>query len=202
MDLAQVKGAILSKATDAELLLRKFKQKISDVNNLIIKVGIPKEVEVSTEAINYSQEKKQIARAGREKMSDVILGTKLNEQKLKQNEEQYVADIAWKNNEGSFSEKIPARAFGSTMIRRYSSKIQKLINKEMKAYTEGQQSLEEAYNRIGLACAGYMKDNLTNGNWQANAPLTIFLKGSRKPLIDTGQMRQSITYIVKDKNSE
>lgn len=193
---------MLSKATDAELLLRKFKQKISDVNNLIIKVGIPKEVEVSTEAMNYSQEKKQIARTERQQMADIILKTNLKGQKEKQTEEQYVADIAWKNDHGSFAEKIPTRPFGSTMISRYSSKIRKLINREMKAYTEGQQSLEKAYNRIGLACAGYMKDNLTNGNWKANAPLTIFLKGSSKPLIDTGQMRQSITYIVKDKNSE
>ena len=52
-----------------------------------------------------------------------------------------------------------------------------------------------------LACAGYMQDNLTNGNWKPNAPLTIELKGSSHPLIDTGQMRQSITYVVEEKNN-
>ena len=35
--------------------------------------------------------------------------------------------------------------------------------------------------------------------WAQNTPLTIARKGSDKPLIDTGQLRKSIIYIVKGK---
>lgn len=36
-------------------------------------------------------------------------------------------------------------------------------------------------------------------NWPANSPKTIALKGSDKPLIDTGELRKAITYVVGDK---
>ncbi len=39
-------------------------------------------------------------------------------------------------------------------------------------------------------------DDPRNG-WAANAPATVKAKGSDAPLIDTGQMRKSITYIIK-----
>ena len=35
------------------------------------------------------------------------------------------------------------------------------------------------------------------GNWAPNSPLTIAQKGSAMPLIDTGKLRQSITYEVQ-----
>ncbi len=34
------------------------------------------------------------------------------------------------------------------------------------------------------------------GMWKANSPVTILLKGSDAPLIDTGQLRRSISYQV------
>ena len=39
-------------------------------------------------------------------------------------------------------------------------------------------------------------DDPRNG-WAANAPATIKAKGSDHPLIDKGEMRNSITYVVK-----
>lgn len=41
-------------------------------------------------------------------------------------------------------------------------------------------------------------DDPTNG-WAPNSPATIKAKGSDKPLVDTDDMRKSITYVVRDK---
>lgn len=41
-------------------------------------------------------------------------------------------------------------------------------------------------------------ENPKNG-WPPNSPKTIRMKGSDSPLIDTGEMRKAITYVVKDK---
>lgn len=192
----------MSKNTDAELLMRKFKDKIQAISKLQLKVGIPKEIETDSEAHNYTQELKQKSREQRELMADKFLGANIQAKKQKKTKETYVADIAFKNNFGSNAEKIPPRPFGSTMIPRYAEKIKKIINREMLAYLEGKESLETAYNRIGLMCAGFMKDNLKNGGWKANSKLTIFLKKSSHPLIDSGQMRQSITYVLEDKSKK
>ncbi|EFA29062.1 conserved hypothetical protein, partial [Haemophilus influenzae HK1212] len=44
---------------------------------------------------------------------------------------------------------------------------------------------------------GDVQLNIARGNWVANAKSTIKQKGSSKPLIDTGKMRQSVKGIVK-----
>jgi hypothetical protein len=36
--------------------------------------------------------------------------------------------------------------------------------------------------------------------WPENSPITIAAKGSDKPLIDTGELRKAITYVVGDRN--
>jgi hypothetical protein len=38
----------------------------------------------------------------------------------------------------------------------------------------------------------------SRNNWAANAPATVKKKGSDKPLINTGQLRKSITYVVRE----
>jgi hypothetical protein len=44
---------------------------------------------------------------------------------------------------------------------------------------------------------GVIKQRIANGIAPPNSPYTIARKGSSKPLIDTGQLRNSITYQVE-----
>lgn len=108
----------------------------------------------------------------------------------------FLADIANKNNFGSFSQNIPARPFGTTTIPRYKEQIQKIIQIQMNDILEKNKDVRKGFDAIGAVCSGYMKKNLTDGEWKANAQYTIEMKGSDQPLIDTGQMRQSITWRV------
>lgn len=60
------------------------------------------------------------------------------------------------------------------------------------------QGLEKA----GMFAAGKVKKFFTDpdNSWAPNAESTIKAKGSARPLIDTGALRQSITYVVRDKD--
>lgn len=198
----------MTKTTNPDLLMKKFKDKIKELGKYRIQVGIPKEYK-RTE-ISDKRREARIERAETEallKETDQALkkgkslpSAKIN--RIKKGSEEYLADIAFKNNFGSFAEHIPARPFGSTMIPRYKDKINDVIKKQFKEALEDKQKIKNAFGRIGLACEGYMKKNLRNGNWKANAPLTIQLKGSSKPLIDKGQMLQGITHIIEDKTKK
>ena len=42
----------------------------------------------------------------------------------------------------------------------------------------------------------FIVENIKTGDHRPNSPLTQSLKGSSKPLMDTGQLRASITYVV------
>jgi len=52
--------------------------------------------------------------------------------------------------------------------------------------------------QLGEKVARDWFDNPNNG-WPANSPKTIALKGSDRPLVDTGELRKAITSVVGDK---
>lgn len=60
-----------------------------------------------------------------------------------------------------------------------------------------------------LEITGMTAQNIVRGwwddpenNWPANTEETIENKGSSKPLVDTGELRKSITYIVRDNKND
>lgn len=112
--------------------------------------------------------------------------------------EVFLADIAYINNFGSKSKGIPARPFGTTTIPRYKEKINKFLKEQLKLALEGKQTVERSFDRSGAVAAGFMRKNLTDGGWTANSERTIKIKGSSRPLIDRGNMRQAITWVVDD----
>lgn len=58
----------------------------------------------------------------------------------------------------------------------------------------GRLTPKEGLERIGIWMEGRVKRSITNLHTPANAQRTIEAKGSSNPLIDTGQMRNSVTF--------
>lgn len=56
---------------------------------------------------------------------------------------------------------------------------------------------EKIYEQLALIAQADVQENIVRGNWVPNNPKTIKRKGSSKPLIDTGKLRQSIKGVVK-----
>jgi hypothetical protein len=50
---------------------------------------------------------------------------------------------------------------------------------------------------IGMRVVGDIQDRISDGIPPPNSPITIARKGSSKPLIDSGQLRQSISFEVR-----
>ena len=61
---------------------------------------------------------------------------------------------------------------------------------------EATRHLERAGMRGMNAARGWFRD--PRNGWAPNAPATIIRKKSDRPLIDTGQMRRAITYLVRE----
>ena len=82
----------------------------------------------------------------------------------------------------------------------------KMIDAELKlaakAALEGKKTeMKNHLRRAGMIAQNVVRAWFTNpkNNWAPNAPSTIARKGSDKPLIDTGDLRKSITYVVEVK---
>lgn len=92
--------------------------------------------------------------------------------------------------------KIPARSFMRTSFDDNIRSIQALIQREYELVTQGDKTAKKALGLIGLYVTGLIQKKIRQITSPPNSPVTIALKGSSKPLIDFGQMVNSVTYVV------
>ena len=95
------------------------------------------------------------------------------------------------------TDKIPKRSFIRDSVDQNKDKIQKVISREAKAIADEKYNTSVAMERLGLYIVGVIKKRISTGIPPALEENTIKRKGSSIPLIDTGQLRNSITHEVK-----
>lgn len=95
---------------------------------------------------------------------------------------------------------IPRRSFIRAPIENNIKEITKLIEHNHKLVSENSISAEVALSRIGIKAQNTIKESFRNNDWKPLKRATIKRKGSSKPLIDTGQLIGSISYIVEKEN--
>lgn len=102
---------------------------------------------------------------------------------------------------GSPAYAIPPRPILEPAIKDSKAVIGKQIAGAYRAAMHG----DKAGAERGLELAGMAAQNAARGwfdnpknKWPPNSARTIKAKGSNSPLIDTGEMRKSITYVIRD----
>lgn len=95
---------------------------------------------------------------------------------------------------------VPERSFVRGYANGHAKEIQKATKKAAERSVARNGDPARELDRLGLEIAAGMQENISNGGkppFKALAAATIAGKGSSKPLIDTGQMRQSIRHKVE-----
>lgn len=72
----------------------------------------------------------------------------------------------------------------------------------LKNAIENNEDSRTILNRIGILAVGATQQYITDLDTPPNSPETIVRKGSSNPLIDTGQMRASVTHKIVRKKPE
>lgn len=106
-----------------------------------------------------------------------------------------VLNVAIRNHFGQ--DGIPARPALSIAFQRKAPQLSTVLEKAIKAVAEGRSDAERAAGLVGAYAVGQVQETISEGVPPPNAPYTIEKKSSSKPLIDTGKLRQSITYKVE-----
>ena len=101
---------------------------------------------------------------------------------------------------GAPEKNIPRRSFIRVPIENNIKEITKLIENNHKLVSENSMSAKVALDRIGLKAQNTIKKSFRDNDWKANSRATVKRKGSSRPLIDTGQLIGSISYIVEKEN--
>lgn len=94
---------------------------------------------------------------------------------------------------------IPERSFLRVPLRAAQKELGNIFAKLMKQVADGELTFDQALNQIGAKGASISQEAISAGIAPANAQSTVDSKGSSKPLIDTGALRQAITWVVRDK---
>lgn len=97
---------------------------------------------------------------------------------------------------GSPTRNIPARPFIGPPIADNVDKYKKIMRKQASRLLFRRTSLNNALSIVGEVAKSDIQKYMLSASFTPLSAATIEQKGSSKPLIDTGQMRNAITYEV------
>lgn len=107
----------------------------------------------------------------------------------------YIAD------KGSPLWKIPPRPILEPALEHEPNRalIQEQMGKVVQGYAKSNEDGMKELEKLGMLAQGIVRDWFDNpaNKWPPNAESTIEAKGSDRPLIDTGQLRNSMNYVIR-----
>ncbi len=108
-----------------------------------------------------------------------------------------LTDVAAWNEFGTVN--MPSRPFMRDSVDENEEKIVAFMQAQVVDIIKNRKTAEQAFEAIGTFQKGLVQETITNGNFEPNRPATIRKKGSRHPLIDTGEMRNSVNFVIGKK---
>lgn len=106
-----------------------------------------------------------------------------------------LCDIALYNELGVPSKNIPSRPFLAQSVDNNADKINEKCKEYVNIIAQGG-SAKDVFQKVGAMHVGLVQLTIDNGDFVENAPATRARKNSEKPLIDTGRLRQNVTFIT------
>lgn len=99
---------------------------------------------------------------------------------------------------GNPAKNQPERPFLRAGLRENFYRITRLNTSTLRMVAEDQMTAATALELLGAEAVGGVKKYMAGPHFAANAPSTIAKKGSSQPTIDTGALRQAITFVVEE----
>lgn len=91
---------------------------------------------------------------------------------------------------------IPERSFLRAGVDENKRELKQFAKKKAFDVLTGKISKKVALSQLGLLAQSKVQKRIASGPFVPNAPSTIRIKGSSRPLVNTGRLRQSITFEV------
>jgi len=109
-----------------------------------------------------------------------------------------VASIGYVHEFGSSDGRIPERSFMRSTVKEKRKEVNALNRKLLIAVQTGKYSFSKALGILGSFVADAISRKIVTLKQPPNALSTILAKGSSNPLVDTGQLKNSITWKVEN----
>jgi phage gpG-like protein len=109
----------------------------------------------------------------------------------------YNLEVAAVHEFGAPAAGIPQRSFIRATVDLNAGEIARLQHATMTAYVQGKVTLRQGLDRIGMKVAAMMQKRIAAGIDPPLSPATVAKKKSSTPLVDTGQLRSAVTWLVE-----
>lgn len=97
---------------------------------------------------------------------------------------------------GGWGGPIPERPFMQNAMRANQIEYVTAMRSSAAKIIRGEANLEQTMQKLGIRAQGDIQAEITSLSRPPNSPVTIELKGSSNPLIDSGEMRAAVTFKV------
>jgi phage gpG-like protein len=145
--------------------------------------------------------KQTIKRAEHLNRMQLVVGIPSDENSRKESTGITNAELGVIHEFGAPEKGIPERSFMRSTVSEETGNLGRLGNACIAECLKGQKSAHDALAEVGAYLQGKIVEKITDGDFVANKDETAKRKKSSKPLIDTGQLRASITYEVRENES-
>jgi hypothetical protein len=130
----------------------------------------------------------------------VAVGVLAKDAQKSHDEKTTILDIATINEFGSADgTHPPSRSFVRAWFDAEEPKIRELLVQQMGLAILGRLTRQQVLDRIGAYCVGQIQARVAQGIAPPNRPSTIAKKGSSTPLIDTGLLRSSVSFEIRER---
>lgn len=99
---------------------------------------------------------------------------------------------------GGWGGPIPERPFLSNAMRNNRAAYRAAMKTSAAKLLRGETSLRTVLSKLGILAQGDVQEEITSLSSPPNSPVTIAMKGSSNPLIDSGEMRGAITWKIDE----
>lgn len=99
---------------------------------------------------------------------------------------------------GGWGGPVPERPFMRNAIRSNRGKYKDAMKTSAAKILRGDTGLRIVLAKLGVVAQGDIQSEITSLSSPPNSPVTIALKGSSNPLIDSGEMRQAVTWKIDE----
>ena len=110
-----------------------------------------------------------------------------------------LAEVAAFNELGTVH--IPSRPFLRNSVDAHMGEIVPFVEDTLNRIVNNGMGAQDTLQRTGSFMKGLVQKEIVSGHYAPNAPATIAKKGSDVPLVDDGQLRDSVNYQIVEKGS-
>jgi hypothetical protein len=109
--------------------------------------------------------------------------------------------IAVYNHEGTrgggWGGPIPPRPFITAAMFKARGELKGIMRAQARGILTGKITVDQSLMRLGIWGQGKIQDQIASNMAPANSPVTVALKGSNRTLVDTGRLRNSVTWAIE-----